>query len=213
MSHDPSQRPLPDIVESPPGEYAGQIRARYLAGDTPWDTGISNAELVRVVEAGRFPGKTVLEVGCGTGTNSIELARRGYRVSAVDLVDVAIQKARVKAKAAGVRLDFRVGDLTQLDLGGPFDCLLDIGVYHGIRNRDLTGFLAALERVSRSGTRWLSIAGSANSPIPDGPPVVREEEFRAELEPMFKILDAHEFQLDLAPAFQPLFWSILMERR
>ncbi|HTS33865.1 MAG TPA: class I SAM-dependent methyltransferase [Thermoplasmata archaeon] len=195
-------------------DYAQAIRADYIAGETPWDTGVPNPELIRVVEKGGFPGTAVLEMGCGTGTNSVELARRGYRVTSVDLADVAIFKAREKAKSAGVNVDFRVGDLTQTELGGPYDCLLDIGVYHGIRNRDLTGFLRAVVRLSRPGTRWLCIAGSANSPQRDGPPMVREEEFRAELGSAFKILDAHEFTyLELAPNFRPPFWSILMERR
>jgi len=195
-------------------DYAQAIRADYIAGETPWDTGVPNPELIRMVEKGGFPGSGILELGCGTGTNAVELARRGYRVTAVDLADVAIFKARERATTAGVNVDFRVGDLTQMDLGGPYDGLLDLGVYHGIRNRDLDGFLRAVVRLSRPGTRWLCIAGSANSPRRDGPPVVREEEFRAELGSAFKILDAHEFTyLELAPDFRPPFWSILMERR
>ena len=195
-------------------DYAPAIRADYVAGETPWDTGVPNPELIRVIETGGLPGSLVLEMGCGTGTNSVELARRGYRVTAVDLADVAIDRAREKATTAGVSVDFRVGDLTQMDLGGPYDCLVDIGVYHGIRNRDLAGFVRSVERLSRPGTRWLCIAGSANSPRRDGPPVVREEDFRGELGSAFKILDAHEFTyLELAPDFRPPFWSILMERR
>jgi SAM-dependent methyltransferase len=197
-----------------PQEYARAMNADYAAGETPWDTGVANPELVRVIESGGLRGKSVLEMGCGTGTNSIELARRGFGVTSVDLAEVAIQKAREKAGKAEVAVDFRVGDLNHIELGGPYDALLDIGLYHGIRNRDLPGFLRVLGRVARPGTRWLSIAGSASSGRQDGPPIVTEDEFRKELEPLFRILDAHEFTyLELAPGFRPPFWSILMERR
>jgi SAM-dependent methyltransferase len=193
------------------GEDA-RMRQHYILGSAPWDTGRPNQELLRVVEAGLLPGKTLLEFGCGTGTNAIELARRGYQVTAVDAVDVAIDRARGKAKKAGVTVDFHTGDLTELELGGPFDVLFDLGLYHMIRTRNLPGFLRALKRTSRRGTRWLSVAGNARERTPNGPPRVEEEEIRRELGPLFKILDLHEFRLDLGPDFQPLFWSTLLER-
>jgi SAM-dependent methyltransferase len=197
----------------PPDEYLEFMRQRYVAGDAPWDTGRPSTELVRTLDAGLLPGKSALEFGCGTGTNAIELACHGYRVTAVDLVDIPIERAREKARRAGVDIDFHVGDLTRLDLGGPYDVLFDSGVYHGIRMRDLAGFLKTLKRVSRRGTRWLSLAGNAREPGPVGPPTVREEDIRAELGPLFNVLDLHEFRFDLRPDFQPLAWSILMERR
>ena len=196
-----------------PAEYAAVVTQRYATGQTPWDTGVPSAELIRVVEHGDFHGKTVLEFGCGSGTNSIELARRGYLVTAVDLVELAIRRAREKARRAGVKVDFRVGDFTRIDLGGPYDCLFDCSVYDGIRSRDLSGFLSSVQKASRPGTRWLSLAGNAREIDPVGPPVVREEEFRSELDSLFRILKVREFRFDLGPNFQPLAWSILMERR
>jgi methyl halide transferase len=198
---------------SPAEDYTEQMRQRYLTGDTPWDSGRPSAELVRALDAGLLPGKSALEFGCGTGTNAIELARRGFRVTAIDLADVAIERARAKAREAKVNVDFRVGDLTRQDLGGEYEVLFDLGVYHGIRTRDLQGFLRTVERSSLRGTRWLCLAGNAKEPHPTGPPAVREAEFRTELGPMFKFLEVRECRFDLRPDFQPLAWSILMERR
>ena len=161
-----------------------------------------------------LPGKTVLEIGCGTGTNAIELTRRGYRVIAVDLVDLAVRRAKDKAQRAGVDIDFRVGDVTRMDLDGPFDVVFDRGVYHGIRAQNLSGFLKMLKRVTRPGSRWLTLAGNAKEPTVDGPPVVSEDEFRSELEPLFKVLEVREFRFTLdREDFRPLAWSILMGRR
>lgn len=196
-----------------PDEYAAVVAQRYATGQTPWDTGVPSSELIRVVEQGDFSGKTVLEFGCGSGTNSIELARRGYRVTAVDLVELPILRARERAQRAGIKVDFRVGDFTRIDLGGPYDCLFDCSVYDGIRTRDLSGFLRTLQKVSRPATRWLSLAGNAREPDPVGPPVVREEDFRSELGGLFRILKVREFRFELGPNLQPLGWSILMDRR
>jgi len=196
-----------------PAQYAEEIALRYATSHPPWDSGRPSSELIRVVRAGKLPGRTLLELGCGTGTNAVELARLGYAVTAIDLVESAVALGREKSLRAGVHVDFRVGDLTRTDLGGPYDCLFDLGVYHGIRDRDLPGFLSAILRVSRPGARWLSLAGNAREITPDGPPVVTEEEFRRELSPAFRILEVNEFRFDLRPDFQPLAWSILMERR
>lgn len=194
-------------------DHREMFRQRYLQGDAPWDSGVPSTELVRVLDAGLLPGRNVLELGCGTGTNAIEFARRGLQVTAVDLVDVAVEAARRKARSAGVSVDFRVGDITTMDLGGPYDVLFDLGLYHGQRTRDLDGLLRTVARVSRKGTRWLSLAGNAREQLEVGPPVVREEEFRAELGGFFKFLEVREFRFELRPDFRPLAWSILMERR
>ncbi len=202
-----------DISTLPKDEYLRAMSERYASGETPWDTGVPSSELTRAIEEGSLQGRTFLELGCGSGTNAIELARRGYSVTAVDLVEQAIVRAKEKARRAEVEVDFRAGDLTRMDLGGPYDCLFDSGLYHGIRNRDLSGFVSTLTRVTRPGTRWLSIAGNAKEPLPNGPPVVSEDEFRTELGGLFNILRVREFRMDLRPDLQPLAWSILMERR
>src|SRR5882724_7661213 len=98
---------------------------RYEAGETPWDSGRPSEELLRVLDAGKLTGKTVLEIGCGTGTNAVELARRGFQVTATDLVDQAIQSARDKARQAKVNVDFRVADVLRDSFGGPYDILFD----------------------------------------------------------------------------------------
>ena len=97
----------------------------------PWDTGISPPELLEFITS-HSPGRA-LDLGCGTGTNVITLAKAGWQVIGVDFARRAIQVARRKIRQAGVTADLRVGDVTRLeDLRGPFDLILDIGCYHGI---------------------------------------------------------------------------------
>ena len=187
---------------------------RYARGETPWDSGKPSEELRRVLKAEIFTGSSVLEFGCGTGTNAIELARHGFAVTAVDSVDQAITVARDKARAAAVDVDFRVADALRDDLGGPYDILFDRGVYHCLRTVDLKAFQEFLKKATRTGSWWLSLAGNAKEATDPGPPVVSEEEIRAELGPLFDIFELREFRFTTNQGdFRPLGWSILMRRR
>jgi SAM-dependent methyltransferase len=63
----------------------------------------------------------ILDIGCGTGRHSIELASRGYKVVGVDLSDSQLARAREKAGEAGVQVDFRKHDARNLPFSKEFD--------------------------------------------------------------------------------------------
>jgi SAM-dependent methyltransferase len=187
---------------------------RYATGQTPWDSGVADEELLRILNAGKLTGKTVFEFGCGTGMNAIEFARRGFQVTAVDLVEQPIKVAREKARKENVKVDFRAADVLRDDLGGPYDILFDRGVYHCLRTENLKLFQEFLKRVTHPGTGWLSLAGNAKEDHDPGPPTVHEHEIRAELGPLFDIVELREFRFTTHDSdFRPLGWSILMRRK
>jgi len=112
----------------------------------PWDTGISPPELIQFMD-GHPPGRA-LDLGCGTGTNAIELARRGWQVTGVDFARRALRTARSKAKMAGLQIDFRSADVSKLrGVSGPFDLFLDIGCFHGLPSNAKTRYLANLDQL------------------------------------------------------------------
>ncbi|MBF6541937.1 class I SAM-dependent methyltransferase [Nocardia brasiliensis] len=120
-------------VRSPVGLL---YRMAYRAGITPWDTGRAPAELVDLVQGADAltPGRA-LDLGCGTGTNAIYLARHGWQVTGVDLTPHAIAKARRRAQAAGMELQLVAGDATrlpELDIGEDYGLILDLGCYHSL---------------------------------------------------------------------------------
>jgi SAM-dependent methyltransferase len=80
------------------------------------------------------PGTRVLDVGCGVGRWSRLLAARGAIVTGVDLSPTMIAQAQERARAQGVadRCNFRVQDLSKLDVGGQFDLVLGVTVLQHI---------------------------------------------------------------------------------
>lgn len=128
-----------------------EFQLRYI-GKPRWDTGVSPPELTEYIQSN--PAGSAIDIGCGTGTNAITLARAGWQVMAVDFVARALRAARRKALVAGVQIDFRVQDITTLGLvASPFDLALDIGCFHGVGDR--TAYLGRLETLLRPGGHWL----------------------------------------------------------
>ena len=67
------------------------------------------------------PGGSILDVGCGTGRHSIELAKRGYAVTGMDLSSEMLARAADTARAAGVNVNWIHADATRFTLPGKYD--------------------------------------------------------------------------------------------
>lgn len=148
----------------------------------PWDIGAPQPDLVSLLD--EFPpAGPVLDIGCGTGELSISIARRGLEVLGVDFAEAAIVQARAKAAAAGPEIErlveFRVGDaLRPSAFEGPFGAVVDSGFFHifGESEREqLTRELAA--SLAPRG-RYYLLGFAFNSPMPNAPREVREDELR-----------------------------------
>ncbi len=92
----------------------------------------------------------LLEVGCGIGVDSIQLAKRGYQVTAVDLTENALSVAERFAAHRGVTIDFRLGNAEGLDFPDQsFDAVYSFGVLH--HTPDVGRSVAEVHRVLRPG--------------------------------------------------------------
>lgn len=138
----------------------------------PWDTGISPPELLEFIEnhtAGR-----AIDMGCGTGTNVITLARAGWQVTGVDFASRAIHLAKQKLKSAGVQAEVFVNDATKLHgITGPFDMALDIGCFHSLTQSDQIKYLGQLDRILSPDGFWL-MYGFFKSDTNHAPPGLAE---------------------------------------
>ena len=123
----------------------------------PWDSGVTPPELLNFLK-GRPAGRAI-DLGCGTGTNLITLARLGWQVTGVDFAARAIDRARKKAKQAGVSVDLRVGDVTHLDdLAVPYDFALDLGCFHSLSDKGKGDYLRQMDRILVRGGVWFLYA-------------------------------------------------------
>ena len=72
-------------------------------------------------EINRDKSVRIIDIGCGTGRHAIELTKRGYNVTGVDLSEDQIKRAKEKAQEAGVTIDFQTQDARNLSFDGEFD--------------------------------------------------------------------------------------------
>lgn len=91
----------------------------YRVGFMPWDTGEVPSELRAVVEGvDALDVGSALDIGCGTGTQSVYLAGRGWRVRGVDDLEQPLRRARARSADAGVAVDWVRADVTRLHGAG-----------------------------------------------------------------------------------------------
>lgn len=70
--------------------------------------------------------KKILDIGCGTGRHAVELAKRGYKVTGVDLSESQLRRADEKAKEAGAVVRFIQGDAREIYFKHEFELVIMI---------------------------------------------------------------------------------------
>jgi cyclopropane fatty-acyl-phospholipid synthase-like methyltransferase len=140
----------------------------------PWDSGISPPELLEFIRT--HPAGRAIDLGCGTGTNVITLAKAGWQVTGVDFAPRAVRMAKNKLKRAKIEADLRVGDVTRLDkITGPFDLALDIGCFHTLPQTGKRDYLTQLDSILAPGGSWLMYGFFNPDPLQPAPGLVETE--------------------------------------
>ncbi|WP_181234342.1 class I SAM-dependent methyltransferase [Enhygromyxa salina] len=189
---------------------------RYATADLPWDTGKPDPHLVELVEAGVMAPGRVLEVGCGTGTNAIWLAERGFTVHGVDLSARAIAQANTKRESAGVSVEFSALDFLRDEVpGAPYEWVFDRGVFHVFDlAEDRAAFARRVAAALQTGGRWLSLAGSTEGPERDhGPPRRSARDLLDAVEPELELLTLRSTEFDADTPTVAKAWLMLTRVR
>lgn len=140
----------------------------------PWDSGISPPELLEFIRT--HPAGKAIDLGCGTGTNVITLAKAGWQVTGVDFALRAIRMAKNKVRREKIEADLRVGDVTRLDnITAPFDLALDIGCFHSLPQTGKLDYLTQLDRLLAPGGFWLMYGFFNPDPLQPGPGLAEAE--------------------------------------
>ncbi len=110
--------------------------------------------------AGLAPGRA-LDVGCGSGPDAVLLAKHGWQVTGVDIVDKALAEAKQRAADEGVEVQWVAGDVTKiagLGLEPGFDLIYDFGCIHGLPDRARADTAAGLTELAAPGATLLVLA-------------------------------------------------------
>lgn len=141
--------------------YGLVYRTMYLLGAPIWDRGEPDRDLVQLVEGDqRQPPGRSLDIGCGTGTETIYLAAHGWEATGVDMVARALAMGRRKAAAAGVSPRFIEADATRLQdfgIGGGYDLILDYGCFHTLPAGQRDAYVDSVSRAAAPGATFLLV--------------------------------------------------------
>jgi len=190
----------------------------YRGGKRPlWDAGQPSGELRRVVEQKIVRPGPAVDLGCGSGTDAIYLASKGFDVTAIDIAPTALSQAREKADRAGVKVRWLLASVLSLPSLEPFEFIFDRGCYHEVRFDNAPAYVETVRRLSQPGrTRFLLLAGNPNeAPVQYAPPQVAEEEIRSDFSSLFDFewLRETRFETSNPSAKGPLAWSVMLRRK
>jgi 2-polyprenyl-3-methyl-5-hydroxy-6-metoxy-1,4-benzoquinol methylase len=147
------------VTDVDPRWYDGFFEAEwldYLSLPSDPEVTVRGVEFI-VEQLALEPGASVLDVACGRGRHSVELARRGFRVTGIDLSPRSLELARAAAAEAGIEAEFRRLDMRELDYDGLFDGAINVFTSFGYFEQDEENerVLHRIVRALRPGGRFV----------------------------------------------------------
>jgi SAM-dependent methyltransferase len=162
------------------GKMTTEFHDGRYAAPPPWDIGHPQAAFRALADAGAIKGR-VLDVGCGTGEHVLMAATLGCEATGVDLVAVALQTARDKARHRGLTARFLQWDALNLaGLSQAYDTVLDSGLFHNLDDHDRVVFARGLQAVTTPGASYFMLCRSDEDPHDPlrAPRMITQEEIR-----------------------------------
>jgi len=199
-----------------PGKDPSRWEQRYIESEIPWDTGEPDPYLIEAFASLKTSPRNVLEIGCGTGTNSIWLTQQGCAVVGLDLSPTAIQIAQDKATRAGANCQLIAGDfLTDTIPGSPFDLVYDRACFHIFDDaKDRARFAQRVSELLCDDGLWHCLLGSTDGPPRDtGPPRRSAQDIASAVEPFFEILSLNSTTFDQERHPGARAWTLIARRR
>jgi SAM-dependent methyltransferase len=186
--------PDPPAGHSPRGDKRDRVGdpafwdEYYQQGTPPWDKGEPAPPLVELWETLGFAPGAMLVPGCGSAADAVHFAQLGCTVTAVDIADEAIARARARAEEHGVAIEVHQGDVCALpaEWAAKFDYVLEHTCYCAISPDARDGYVAEMARVLKPGG-WL-LGLFFHHGFEGGPPWhIPEEDLRSRFPGPFRI--------------------------
>ena len=192
------------------------FKKRYESRDTPWDIGKPDFNLIQIVTTVPIEPCKALDIGCGTGDNSIWLSQKNFHVIGIDTSEIAIQKGIEKALKTNVKCTFVLIDfLTNKIEGAPFGFAFDRGCFHSLNSDQERKSFAenAAAHLKKDGL-WLSLVGNADEQRHGpGPPQRTARDIVDSVESYFEILSLVCSYFGSNRPNPPKAWVCLMRKR
>jgi methyl halide transferase len=192
------------------------FKKRYESGDTPWDIGKPDFNLIQTVTTAAIEPCKALDIGCGTGDNSIWLSQKNFQVTGIDTSEIAIQKAIEKASKHNAKCTFMVIDfLASKIAGAPFGLAFDRGCFHSLSSEgERKRFANHVAVHLKKDGLWLSLVGNADEQRQGpGPPQRTAGDIVNSVEPCFEILSLVSSYFGSNRPTPPKAWVCLMRKR
>lgn len=176
----------------------------------PWFYAGLDPDLEAALKRAGLKRGRLLDLGTGPGTQAIELAARGYEVTASDLSATAIARASEAAAARGVAVKFVVDDVLASRLEGTFDAIFDRGCFHVLAPADRTRYVEVVAARLAPGGLLLLKTFSRQQPGEEGPHRFAPDDIREVFAPAFTLESAEEtvYQGTLDPLPRALFSTL-----
>lgn len=149
-------------------------------GTPPWDIGKEQSAFKRLSEKNEVKGP-LLDIGCGTGENSLFFANLGLTTFGIDMSKNAINKANAKAKSRHLdnKAHFMVHDLFKLhNMNQTFNTVIDCGVFHMFDKERRKLYEESISHIIEPNGRIFILSFSYKEPLGIGPPQrLSEEDF------------------------------------
>jgi cyclopropane fatty-acyl-phospholipid synthase-like methyltransferase len=184
-------------------DLVAHYEANY-ATTPPWDIGRPQPAFAALAADGEL-GRTVLDVGCGTGEHVLMAAEAGCDAAGIDISPTAIRLAETKAQERGTPARFMVGDARHLEsLGERFDTVLDCGLFHVFDDEDRLPFVDSLGHVVHSGGRYFMLCFSDEEPPGWGPRRVTQREIHSAFAHGWDVTGIHATHLYVTIRSEPV---------
>jgi 2-polyprenyl-3-methyl-5-hydroxy-6-metoxy-1,4-benzoquinol methylase len=188
----------------PPWE---QLYQQQKVESMPWFNPELDDDLKNALDELGLRGGSALDLGSGPGTQAMQLARRGFSVTATDISGAAIRLARRNAEAQGLNITWQQDDILDTRLDRPFDLIFDRGCFHVLAPERRQDYVRIVSGLLKTGGYLFLKCFSHLQPGALGPYRFTPEQIREIFSSWLTVLSVNEtiYQGPLDPLPRALF--------
>ena len=190
-----------------------ELYQRQEIESMPWFNPELDDDLENALDELALQRGSALDLGTGPGTQAIELARRGFAVTATDISEAAIRLASEKAQKQGIEIAWKQDDILDTRLDRQFDLIFDRGCFHVLAPERREDYVRIVSDLLKTGGYLFLKCFSRLQPGEQGPYRFTPEQIREIFGSRLSVLSIKEtvYQGTLDPLPRALFCTMRRE--